>query len=86
MNGPSFLSWPIKDLATVGAHQQVLYAILQNFFGTMRTLKEIGFALAKCDLENQMPPLTRTGLVDINMASLDDDLMGEKGLDFIMIL
>ena len=83
MNGPSFLSWPIKDLATVGAHQQVLYAILQNFCGTIPSLKEIGFALTKSDLEMQMPSLTRTGLVDINIASLDDELMGGKDWTFL---
>lgn len=87
INGATFFSWPNKDLATVGAHMQVLHAILNNFGGTIGTLRGIGFAEAKCDLKEQMPPLTsRTGLVDINISSLDDELTGRKGSDFIMIL
>jgi len=33
-----------------------------------------------------MPPSTKNGFVDINIDSLDDELVGKKGPDFIMIL
>lgn len=57
--------------------------ILSEFDQTIRSLKRLGLVLTKSDSEFQ---LARTGRVDINTASLNDELMGRIGSDFFMTL
>lgn len=86
IDGASLFAWPNNDLETVDDHKKMLHAILNNFLVTIK-LSEFGFAMAKCDPEIMlMPPSTKNGFVDINIDSLDDELVGKKGPDFIMIL
>lgn len=60
-----------------------LDTILGAFDNTIPSLKSLGLAPTKSDPEFQ---LTRTRRVDINTASLNDELMGRIGSDFFMTL
>ena len=75
----NLFSWPRDNEERVTG----LDTILGAFDNTIPSLKSLGMAPTKSDAEFQ---LTRTGRVDINTASLNDELMGRTGSDFFMTL
>jgi hypothetical protein len=78
-NTANLLSWPLD-----GEHATGLETIFRAFVVTMPSLRDLGLVLTKSDSEFQ---LTRTGRVDINTASLNDELKGgPSGLNFFMML
>ena len=77
-NTENIFSWPQDEECLTG-----LDTILKAFVDTLSPLEVLGFALTKTDPEIQ---LTRTGRVDINTKSPNDELMGGKGLDLFMTM
>ena len=73
------ISWPRDNEECATG----LGTIVNAFDTTILSLKDLGMVPTKSDSEFQ---LTRTGRVDISIASLNDELMGKKGLDFFMTL
>ena len=70
------ISWPRDNEERATG----LDTILGAFYTTIPSLKDLGLVLTKSDSEFQ---LTRTRRVDINTASLNDELMGKKGWTFL---
>lgn len=78
INTANLFSWPWDEERATG-----LETIFRAFDVTMPSLRDLGFVLTKSDSEFQF---TWTGRVDINTASLNDELKGGPGLDFFMTL
>ena len=77
-NTANLFSWPRDE-----EHATGLETIFRAFVVTMSSLRDLGLVLTKSDSEFQ---LTRTGRVDINTASLNDELKGGPGLNFFYVI